>query len=242
MSLESFMHEPHPAPHLSIIVPTFNEASGIVDFLSNLVSLRSQGAELIVVDGGSHDGTPALAEPYADRVISAAPERAGQMNAGAAVARGGILLFLHADCRLPEDAMSLMDGAMARGAQWGRFDVHLEGRHPMLQVVAALINLRSRLSGIATGDQGIFVLREAFAAVGDYPNIPLMEDIALSDRLRRKWRPACLRKQLTTSGRRWDNNGMWRTIWLMWRLRAAYRLGVSPQKLARIYYPSAKVQ
>ncbi|MBA4382900.1 MAG: glycosyl transferase [Sideroxydans sp.] len=228
--------------HLSVIIPTFNESSGIVDFLSSLASLRRQGAELIVVDGGSHDGTPALAQPHADRVIATSLGRACQMNAGAKVARGRLLLFLHADCRLPADAMNLMIDAIARGAQWGRFDVCIEGRHSMLRVVAAMINLRSRLSNIATGDQGIFVLREAFSAVGGYPAIPLMEDIALSDLLRKKGRPACLKKRLITSGRRWDNNGVWRTIWLMWCLRAAYRLGVSPQELARIYYPPTRVQ
>lgn len=243
MPSESFLPEAcQMTPHLSVIIPVFNESSGIVDFLSALAPLRHQGAELIVVDGGSHDGTPALALPHADKVISAAPGRARQMNAGADVAQGGVLLFLHADCRLPADATELIHEAIARGAQWGRFDVHIEGRHSMLRIVAALINLRSRLSGIATGDQGIFVLREAFAAVGGYPDIPLMEDIALSDLLRKKWRPACLRHPLATSGRRWDNNGVWWTIWLMWCLRAAYRLGVSPQRLADIYYPPAKVQ
>lgn len=226
-------------PFLSIVVPAFNESQGIADSLASLSRLRDKGAEVIVVDGGSHDGTPSLAQPHADRVISTPRGRARQMNAGAEAASGEVLLFLHADTRLPADADDLIRAAISRGAEWGRFDVDIEGRHPMLRVVAAMINLRSRLSGIATGDQGIFVLGRTFSEIGGYPDIPLMEDVALSDLLRKKNHPACLRERVGTSGRRWEKHGVWRTILLMWRLRTAYRLGVSPEKLVRTYYPAS---
>jgi rSAM/selenodomain-associated transferase 2 len=220
---------------LSIIVPCLNEAAVIVEGLCALARLRRQGAELILVDGGSSDATSALACPWVDRVLRAPRGRARQMNAGAGEAQGDILLFLHADTRLPRNADSLITNAVDSGRVWGRFDVEIEGRHAMLRVVARLMNLRSRLTGIATGDQAIFVSRRAFRAIGGYPDIPLMDDIALSRRLNSLGRPACLCERVTTSGRRWETHGVWRTILLMWRLRLQYFLGTDPGRLAARY-------
>ncbi|MGH8568168.1 MAG: TIGR04283 family arsenosugar biosynthesis glycosyltransferase [Gammaproteobacteria bacterium] len=220
---------------LSIIVPCLNEAAVIVEGMSALAPLRRQGAELILVDGGSSDMTSALAGPWVDRVLRAPPGRARQMNTGAGEAQGELLLFLHADTRLPRNADALITRAMDGGRVWGRFDVKIEGRHAMLRVVARLMNLRSRLTGIATGDQAIFVSRRVFRAIGGYPDIPIMEDIALSRRLRSLGRPACLYERVTTSGRRWETQGVWRTILLMWRLRLRYFLGADPGKLAAHY-------
>lgn len=222
-------------PRLSIILPVLDEATGIIVCLSALASARAAGVEIIVADGGSQDGTAQRAAPLADHVLNAPRGRARQMNAGAAIATGDVLLFLHADTQLPDTAFAALETAMAAGAQWGRFDVDIVGRHPMFSVIAALINLRSRLSGIATGDQAIFVRREVFAEVGGFPDLRLMEDIAFSDRLRKRWKPACLKARVSTSGRRWERYGLWRTIILMWTLRSAYRLGVSPEVLAHYY-------
>ena len=157
------------------------------------------------------------------------------MNAGGAQARGEVLRFMHADTRLPADAMGSIAAALAGGADWGRFDVDIAGRSPMLPVIAALMNLRSRWSGIATGDQAIFVRRTLFESIGGFPDQPLMEDIELSSRLRRKHRPACLRARVVTSGRRWEQHGVWRTILLMWSLRLRYWLGTPADTLARAY-------
>ena len=221
---------------LSIIVPCLNEAQGIADALAALAPLRLRGSEVIVVDGGSRDGTAERAAPFAEAVISAPRGRASQMNAGAARARGEILLFLHADTRLPEAADALIvDGLKRARRGWGRFDVAIEGRHRLLKVVACLMNLRSRLTGIATGDHAIFVTRSLFTAAGGYPEIALMEDIALSKHLKRFGPPLCLKHRLTTSGRRWERHGVLRTILLMWRLRLAFWLGADPAKLAVRY-------
>jgi rSAM/selenodomain-associated transferase 2 len=220
---------------MSIVVPTLNEADGVARTLAALQPLRERGAELIVADGGSHDGTAALAAGHADAVLVSPPGRARQMNAGAAVARGEVLLFLHADTRLPERADALVRDALAGGAAWGRFDVTIDGRPAMLKVVAWMMNQRSRRTGIATGDQAIFVRRDVFDAVGGFPDQPLMEDIEMSRRLCRIGRPACLRARVTTSGRRWEARGVWRTIFLMWRLRWRYWRGESPAALAKAY-------
>jgi rSAM/selenodomain-associated transferase 2 len=222
-------------PALSIILPMLNEAAGIAGCLQGLVPLRAAGVEVIVVDGGSTDDSVAHAMPLADRVVSAARGRASQMNAGAAIAHGKVLLFLHADTRLPPEADKLIGQAIASGRQWGRFDVRIEGNSRWLPVVAAMMNWRSCLSGIATGDQAMFVSRDSFHAVGGFPDIPLMEDIALSRRLRDRGRPAGLSARVTTSGRRWEAQGVWRTILLMWRLRLRYFLGADPHQLAIEY-------
>lgn len=221
---------------LSIIIPCLNEAEGIAGKLEALQPLRHRGVEVIVVDGGSSDGTVAQAAPWADQVLTAASGRAVQMNAGAACAQGEILLFLHADCLPPEEADGLIINGLSRERKsWGRFDVRIDGKHPLLRMVEALMNLRSRLTGIATGDQGLFVTRSLFEAAGRYPEIALMEDIALSTRLKRFGAPLNLPHIIVTSGRRWEKRGVLRTILLMWRLRLDYWLGVDPKKLALRY-------
>jgi rSAM/selenodomain-associated transferase 2 len=221
---------------LSIIMPVLNEGEGIADALDALADLRALGVEMIVVDGGSRDATVQRARVRADQVISAPRGRALQMNAGAEKACGDVLLFLHADTRLPADADHIVLNGLARsGRAWGRFDVRIDGDSPLLVAVAWLMNIRSRLTGIATGDQAIFVRRDAFRSVGGFPPIALMEDIALSKRLKRVSRPLCLRACAVTSGRRWDKNGVVSTVLLMWRLRLAYFFGADPKALARQY-------
>ena len=227
----------NPGVQLSVIVPALDEAGCIGALLEDLAPLRSGGHEVLLVDGGSSDGTPAMAAGQVDRCIAAPRGRARQMNAGAAAAAGEVLWFLHADTRLPAAAAAhaVLD-AVARGRSWGRFDVRLSGRQPLLRLVERGMNLRSCLSRIATGDQGIFVTRELFERCGGFPDIPLMEDIALSRALRRQAAPACLhRPRLQTSSRRWERDGVLRTVFLMWRLRLAYALGTAPETLARLY-------
>jgi len=216
---------------LSIVVPVLNEEAGIAAALDALSPLRARGHEVIVVDGGSDDATTTLAAPRCDRLLSAPRSRALQMNAGARAARGDALLFLHADTRLPEGADEIVLAALARGI-WGRFDVAIDSARMALKLVACAMNLRSRLTGIATGDQAIFVRREAFAG---FAEIPLMEDIAFSRAMKRRARPVCLRARVSTSARRWEARGVVRTIALMWRLRLLYALGIAPQRLAREY-------
>jgi rSAM/selenodomain-associated transferase 2 len=219
---------------LTIVVPVLNEAPIIVAALAALAPLRARGAEIIVADGGSRDGTVHLAAPLADRIITVPRGRGAPMNAGAALGTGDALLFLHADTALPDDSDRLIDVALAHRA-WGRFDLRIAGSHPFLAVVARMINWRSRLTGIATGDQAMFVSREAFQKVGGFPDLPLMEDIAMSRRLKRLCRPLCIATPVVTSGRRWEQNGVIRTILLMWRLRLSYYLGVEPALLAELY-------
>ncbi|WP_085315345.1 TIGR04283 family arsenosugar biosynthesis glycosyltransferase [Derxia lacustris] len=223
-------------PALSIVVPVLDEATALPGLLAQLRDFAARGCELVVVDGGSRDGSVAIARAAGVTVVEAASGRAAQMNAGVRVARGRTLLFLHADTRLPADADALVLAALADGRhEWGRFDVRIEGRPALLPVVAALMNRRSRLTGIATGDQAMFMRRSVFMALGGFPDQPLMEDVELSRRLRRRSAPACLRARVITSGRRWEARGPWRTVFLMWRLRLAYWLGVSPERLARAY-------
>jgi rSAM/selenodomain-associated transferase 2 len=227
--------KPSSTPRLSIILPVLNEAPRIAVALAALAPLRAAGMELIVVDGGSVDGTAALCGGAVDLCLAGPRGRARQMNAGAAVASGEALLFLHADTTLPARAPALIASALAAHA-WGRFDVRIDGRSRWLPMVAGMMNRRSRLTGIATGDQALFMRRDAFEAVGGFPDQALMEDIEISKRLRRQvGAPACLREKVVTSGRRWDERGAWRTIVLMWRLRLAYWLGVSADRLAAAY-------
>jgi len=224
------------ASDLSIIIPCLNEANGIVAALERLQPLRRRGIEVIVVDGGSGDASAALAAPLADRILTAPRGRASQMNAGAAAARGATLLFLHVDCALPANGDRLIvNGLCASGRQWGRSDVQFDGTHPVMRVIAFMMNWRSRLTGIATGDQGLFVTRELFAAAGGFPAIALMEDIALSKILKSHGAPLCLHDRITISARRWMERGMLRTILLMWRLRLAFFFGVDPDDLALRY-------
>lgn len=218
------------------MVPTLNEAGEIGAALEALQPLRERGAEVIVVDGGSADGTAKLAAPLADRVLTSEAGRARQQNAGAREARGEILLFLHADTRLPLGSDGLiLEGLAGSGRGWGRFDVRLSGAHPALRVVERMISWRSRLTGMASGDQAIFVRRPLFHSVGGFPEIPLMEDLALSRALKRLGPPLCLRERVTTSSRRWERGGIARTILLMWRLRLAYYRGADPAELAERY-------
>jgi rSAM/selenodomain-associated transferase 2 len=227
---------PASLTRISIIIPTLNEAVGIEGTLRPLQPLRARGHQVIVVDGGSADTTVQVARPLADDVITSEPGRARQQNAGVEAAAGGVLLFLHADTLLPPDADRLiMDGLMASGRGWGRFDVRLSGRAPALRMVGRMMSLRSRATGIATGDQAIFVRRGWFGRAGGFSPIPLMEDVALSTALRRMGPPLCLRERVLTSSRRWEERGVLRTILLMWRLRAEYALGADPTRLAERY-------
>ncbi len=222
-------------PALAVVMPVLDEAATLAARLEALAPLRARGARLVVVDGGSADATFAVARAHADLALVAPRGRASQMNAGAAAcADAAALLFLHADTALPERADALVAAALARHA-WGRFDVRLDSDRPLLRLVARLVNLRSRWSGIATGDQALFVRSDVFRAAGGFPELPLMEDIALSRRLGHHGPPACLRERVVTSARRWERHGAWRTIWLMWRLRAAYFLGADPARLAVRY-------
>jgi len=219
---------------ISVIVPTLNEETQIA---SVLASARAPGvSEIIVVDGGSSDATVRLAEQHADRVLVAPRGRALQMNAGAAVARGDVLLFLHADTRLPAGFdTAVLAGLHDPAVVAGRFDVRLVPSSALLALVGALMNLRSRLSRIATGDQAIFARRAVFEAIGGFERIPLMEDVAFSRALKRRGRIACLRMRVETSSRRWREDGPMRTVLLMWWLRLLYFCGVPPQRLRRHY-------
>lgn len=219
---------------ISMVMPVLNEAATLAAALEALAPFRRRGAELVVVDGESTDASASIALPLADSVLTGPAGRGTQLNLGASAAAGDTLVFLHADTRLPDDAPEQILEALA-ARRWGRFDVTLTGQSRWLGVIAALMNARSRLTGIATGDQAMFMTRAAFAAAGGFPEQPLMEDIALSGRLKRIGRPACLKRRVRVSGRRWERHGVWPTVWLMWQLRLRYRLGASPEKLAREY-------
>ena len=225
---------------LSIIIPALNEAEALPGLLGHLAELPGRDSEVIVVEGGSADGSHQAAMRPGVQVICSERGRARQMNAGALAARGDVLLFLHADTRLPSSAEQVIEAAIQRGGGvhshvWGRFDVHIAGRLFMLRVIAVLMNWRSRLSGIATGDQAMFMTRHAFEAAGVFPDQPLMEDIELPKRLLALSRPVCLPDRVITSGRRWEAHGVWKTIWLMWRLRWLYWRGVPAGDLAGFY-------
>jgi rSAM/selenodomain-associated transferase 2 len=222
---------------ISIIIPVFNEASLVVHNLPALQPFRAAGHELILVDGGSNDTTVPLSKPFADQTIRSSKGRSRQMNKGALVAKGEILLFLHIDTLLPEGADQLIvKGMDRRKRKWGRFDVRLSGGHPLFRVVEWLMNYRSRITGLATGDQAIFVQRKLFETVGGFPGIDLMEDIALSKSLKKHGPPLCLPQKVTTSSRRWEEKGIVRTILLMWFLRGAYFFKVNPNQLNKFYY------
>ncbi len=224
---------------LAIILPVLDEAETIGPALARLADLRSRGATVIVVDGGSRDDTVVRAAPMADRVIVCSRGRALQMNAGARAeqaAGADVLLFLHADTQLPPQADRLIFRTMSNSDRcWGRFDVTIDGTQRALRLVETLMNLRSRLTGVCTGDQAIFVERGAFLALDGFAAIALMEDIEFCRRARRLSPPLALRARVLTSARRWQRHGVWRTIVLMWRLRLAYFLGADPDELARRY-------
>jgi len=224
-------------PTIAVVIPVLNEAEALESTLRCLSAIRRRGCEVLVVDGGSTDSTAALAEPLCDRVLTVtAPGRAEQMNTGAQATDAEVLWFVHADTRVPADADIQIRKALGHGSRWGRFDVRLSGTHPLLRVVETMMNWRSCLTGIATGDQGLFVDRAAWVTVGGFPDVALMEDIEISSRLRRLGPPVCLRSRVTTSSRRWERRGILSTILLMWRLRIYHWLGVSTEKLARIYH------
>lgn len=225
---------------LSIIVPVLNEGALIDQCLESLQALRAHGHELIVIDGGSRDNTVEKIAGRADVVLHTSTGRSTQMNRGAAVARGNVLWFLHVDSRVPAGADKLItNGLESSGRQWGRFDVQLSGNTVLLRCVAFFMNLRSRLTGVTTGDQGIFVTRDAFTRIGGFPPVELMEDIRISCMLKQISAPLCLRKNIVASSRRWERDGLLRTVLLMWMLRLGHALGVSPSCLARIYQRSA---
>jgi rSAM/selenodomain-associated transferase 2 len=197
--------------------------------------LQASGAELFFVDGGSSDGTVSLLQKGGFAVVPSARGRAVQMNTGAEQAAGQILLFLHADTFLPDGALALIARGLDGTKLWGRFDVRVEGEARLFPLISFMINLRSRLSGIATGDQGLFMTRDVFDRVGRFPEQPLMEDIEISKRLKRLSRPLCLHARVRTSGRRWEKRGVWSTIFLMWRLRFAYWRGRPATELVKEY-------
>lgn len=226
---------------ISIIVPVLNEREALQRNLPLLQGVREGGHEIIVVDGGSTDDSVTIASTLADYVIRSKAGRAHQMNAGAAVAHGEILLFLHIDTELPADAMALIQESLRQlTAVWGRFDVRLSGSRRVFRIIEALINLRSRVSGVATGDQAIFVRSARFRQVSGFPDLSLMEDVALSKTLRRLASPICLRARVTTSSRRWEQHGVVHTVLLMWWLRLLYFCGIAPQKLHDIYIRKKK--
>ena len=219
---------------ISIVIPVLNEEKSIAETVAALMPLKAH--ELIIVDGGSSDCTREVCSRLDVTLLSSPPGRGLQMNHGARRATGDVLLFLHADTRLPDSSLDDIRAAL-RNPQCvgGRFDVQLEGVHWMLGVIGAMISLRSRMSRVATGDQGIFVRREIFAELGGYPDIPLMEDVAFSRALKRRGAVACLRSRVITSARRWEKEGIWRTILRMWLLKLLYLVGVSPVRLKRYY-------
>jgi rSAM/selenodomain-associated transferase 2 len=228
------------ADNVSIIIPVLNELVALQALLPELQASRQAGHEIIVVDGGSTDGSISFARTLADRLLMTGTGRARQMNLGAENARHDILLFLHADSRFPQHGIAAIQAVLNKsGNHWGRFDVTLDGRGIAYAVIAAMMNLRSRITGVATGDQGMFVRRSSFHGVGGFQSMPLMEDIALSKTLRRQSWPVCLPDRIVTSARRWQQHGITRTILLMWKLRLAFFLGGDPEALARRYYPTA---
>ena len=222
---------------ISIIIPALNEAQNIASTLNCMQPMRKRGHQIILVDGGSRDNTIVLAEPLVDRLLCSSAGRAAQMNTGAAAASGKLLWFIHADTHMPPDTDVLLTNALYHSEkEWGRFDIRLSGDAAALRIIEQMMNWRSRLSGIATGDQGIFIHRDTFEQIGGFADIPLMEDIEISRRLKRTaGRPLCLSRKLTTSSRRWERQGILPTIVLMWRLRLAYWLGANPADLARQY-------
>ncbi len=221
---------------ISIIIPVLNEADRIGGLLSTLQSVRADGHEIIVVDGGSNDGSIARALPLADKVVIAARGRARQMMAGTAQATGDRLWFVHADTIIHPARLGDMLSTITACPLWGFFPVRLDSRKPMLGLVARLMNLRSRLTGIATGDQGIFITRSCYRQCGGYRDLALMEDIDLCRRLRRYGPPFVGHVHILTSARKWEHEGVLHTVILMWLTRLRFFLGADTRKLASSYY------
>lgn len=221
---------------ISIVIPTLNEATTIQKTLVLLQPLRNRGHEIIISDGGSTDGTIKLAAPLADQIICSAKGRASQMNAGAKKTSGDILWFLHADTLIPENPDTIIFNHLQNSSKvWGRFNIRLSGQHLLFRIIEFMMNTRSCITGIATGDQGIFVKRETFEKQDGYANIALMEDIEFSNRFKKISSPVCIKQKLISSSRRWEQNGIVKTVFLMWQLRLAYYFGTSVNKLARKY-------
>lgn len=218
-----------------IIIPVLNESAALSQQLNKLDVLRAMGAQVLLVDGGSHDRTVQLARDAGFDVLESVRGRARQMNAGARAAQSDLLVFLHIDTYLPSGALQQIEDHLNSQTGWGRFDVRIVGRSPWFNVISFCMNWRSRLTGIATGDQTFFMTRDMFDRVGGFPEQPLMEDIEMSKRLKRLGPPVCLADRVVTSGRRWEQHGVWKTILLMWRLRWAYWRGVPASELARLY-------
>lgn len=218
----------------SLIIPTLNEAETLEDFLLPLQKLRDQ-CEIIISDAGSEDNSQEIAAPFVDLFITTAQGRARQMNAGANYASTNLLIFLHADTYFPESALKLIQQGLDQGKLWGRFDLQLIGSHYLLKVIAQMMNWRSRLTGITTGDQAIFVTKPIFQQVGGFPDIALMEDIAISKQLKKLAAPYCIKARVKSSARRWESFGVWKTMLLMWSLRLRYFFGESPDILLGLY-------
>jgi len=221
-------------PLLAIIVPVLNETESLPQLLSKLTPFHQRGVEIILVDGGSIDESVSIIRGSPFKLVISEKGRARQMNAGAQASTADNLLFLHADTRLPDNADTLVASSLLT-AHWGRFDVHISGCHPYLTIIAFMMNKRSRLTGIATGDQAIFMRRSSYELAMGFPEQRLMEDIEMSKKLKQLGRPVCLDEKVKTSGRRWEKGGVWRTIFLMWRLRFSYWLGAEPDALAERY-------
>jgi len=223
----------------SIIIPVLNEAKALPDALKKLQLARTQGAEIILVDGGSTDGTLELAKQLEgirfDKFATSKPGRAAQMNVGAALANKPLLVFLHIDTNLDESCSRALNEYSKFERIWGRFDVVLSGQHFIFRIIETMMNLRSRLTGVVTGDQVLFISRTLFHKVDGFEELPLMEDIELSKRLRKIQWPVSSPVLVTTSSRRWEEYGILKVIFIMWGLRLAYFLGVSPDKLAGYY-------
>ena len=223
--------------YCSIIIPVLNEADGIAEFLQHLQTFRKAGHEIVVVDGGSTDSTPQLAKPYADKLVQTSSGRARQMNAGVHVADGEVLVFVHADTFLPGSAMQDIKQGLEKSKKvWGRFAVRLSGHQFLFRIIELMMNMRSCLTGVATGDQVIFIKRDVFSEAGYFDDMPLMEDVAMSKKLKGISRPCCLSSKVCTSSRRWEQHGIIRTVFLMWILRLRYWLGTSPDILVQHYY------
>lgn len=225
---------------VSVIIPVLNEAQNLLHMCSHLQAIKRQGHEVIIVDGGSVDNTLVVAHDITNLVIISKAGRALQMNSGADIASGKVLLFLHADTILPDNAMRLITALYTnKGTHkqdcWGRFDVRLSSTRSVFRLIEKLMNLRSCLTSIVTGDQAIFIEKELFERVGAFPEIALMEDIEISKRLKKISRPVCVKDKVITSSRRWENRGVVATVMLMWKLRLYYFFGVPPEKLTKLY-------
>ena len=222
---------------ISIIIPVYNEAESIEGFLQGLQVFRQYGHEIVLIDGKSEDDTASLARPYVDRMISSHRGRAQQLHLGAKMATGQVFLFLHADTQLPELADELILRSLGSGFYWGRFNIRLSGSSFLFRIIEKMMNWRSCMTGIATGDQALYMTKMIYQDVGGFPQIGLMEDIELCTQLSKWTKPDCLKQAVVSSSRRWENNGIVRTVFFMWKLRLQYYFGVSADKLQSKYYP-----